>query len=129
MTTTAATPAELDQIRYDDAGLVTAVVQDAHSLDVLMVAYMSAASLALTFEKGLATFWSRSRQELWTKGETSGNGLRVLDVRYDCDVDCLLVLVEPLGDAVACHTGERSCFYRSFGGGPDQAATRPPFAG
>lgn len=127
--TTVATPEELDLVRFDDAGLVPAVVQDAHELDILMVAYMNAESLALTFEKGLATFWSRSRQELWTKGETSGNALAVVDVRYDCDADCLLVLVEPRGDAVACHTGERSCFYRSFGGGTDQTATRPPHAG
>lgn len=126
--TPAATPDELAQVRYDDAGLVPAVVQDAHEHDVLMVAYMSPESLALTLEKGLATFWSRSRQELWTKGETSGNALAVVDVRYDCDADCLLVLVEPRGDAVACHTGERSCFYRSFGGGLDQPASRPPHA-
>jgi len=124
--TTAATPEELALVRFDAAGLVPAVVQDAHSLDVLMVAYMNAESLALTFDKGLATFWSRSREELWTKGETSGNALAVVDVRYDCDADCLLVLVEPRGDAVACHTGERSCFYRRFGGGPDQAPSRPP---
>lgn len=115
--TTAATPEELAQVRFDDAGLVPAVVQDAHTLDVLMVAYMSAESLAVTSDKGLATFWSRSRQELWTKGETSGNALGVVDIRYDCDADCLLVLVEPRGDAVACHTGERSCFFRGFGSG------------
>jgi len=119
-------PEEMSAVRFDDAGLVPAVVQDARHLDVLMVAYMNEESLRITFDKGLATFWSRSRQELWTKGETSGNALAVVDVRYDCDSDCLLVLAEPQGDAVACHTGERSCFYRSFGGGLQQEPSDPP---
>ncbi len=115
---------ELDAVKFDSDGLVTAVVQDAESLDVVMVAYMNAEALRRTLDGPHACFWSRSRQEYWVKGETSGNTLDVVGVRYDCDADCLLVLVRLNG--VACHTGERSCFYRSFGRGLDQAATTPP---
>ncbi len=118
------TPEEPAGCVYDDAGLVTAVVQDAEHLDVLMVAYMNAEALERTLTGPHACFWSRSRQEYWVKGETSGNTLDVVDVRYDCDRDCLLVLVTLAG--VACHTGERSCFYRSFGGGLDQSAQAVP---
>jgi phosphoribosyl-AMP cyclohydrolase len=99
--------------RYDAAGLVTAVVQDARSGEVLMVAHMDAEALTRTRETGLAHFHSRSRGRLWLKGETSGNTLRVLELRVDCDQDAILLRVEPSGPA--CHTGAQSCFYRSVG--------------
>ncbi len=95
---------------YDAAGLVTAVVTDRASSEPLMVAHMNAQAFALTRETGLAYFWSRSRNALWKKGETSGNMLRVVEMRIDCDQDCLWLIVEPAGPA--CHTGARSCFFR-----------------
>ncbi len=98
------------QIEFDQRGLVPCVVQDWRTGEVLMHAYMNAESLRLTRETGEAHFFSRSRQELWHKGETSGNTLAVKAIRYDCDGDALLALVEPAGPA--CHTGERSCFHR-----------------
>lgn len=97
-----------DGLVFDEAGLVPVVVQDRASGDVLMVAWANAEALARTAETGLAHFWSRSRQSLWRKGETSGNGLRVVEVRADCDGDTLLLVVDPEGPA--CHTGSRSCF-------------------
>jgi phosphoribosyl-AMP cyclohydrolase len=100
--------------RYDAAGLVTAVVQDATSGEVLMVAHMDAEALARTRETGLAHFHSRSRGRLWLKGETSGNTLQVRELRVDCDQDAILLRVEPSGPA--CHTGARSCFYRHLDG-------------
>jgi len=102
----------LSEIKYDANGLVPAIVQDAESKEVLMMAYMNAESLRLTIDTGEAWFWSRSRSELWHKGATSGNIQKVIDVRVDCDADTLLVLVNPAG--VACHTGQRSCFYRNI---------------
>jgi phosphoribosyl-AMP cyclohydrolase len=99
--------------KYDSAGLVTAVVTDAGSGEVLMVAHMNADALAATRATGNATFWSRSRQRLWTKGETSGHVLRVVEMRIDCDQDAIWVIAEPAGPA--CHTGARSCFYRRIG--------------
>ena len=98
-------PADL---AWDAAGLVPVVVQDRRSGDVLMLAYANAEALARTAETGLAHFWSRSRRALWRKGETSGNGLRVREVRTDCDRDSLLLVVDPEGPA--CHTGSRTCF-------------------
>ena len=100
------------EIKYDANGLVPAIVQDADTNEVLMLAYMNAESLGLTLSTGETHFWSRSRGELWHKGGTSGNVQRVVEVRVDCDADTLLVLVNPAGPA--CHTGERSCFYRSM---------------
>ena len=100
--------------RFDAAGLVTAVVQDAATREVLMVAHMNAEALAATRDTGEANFWSRSRGRLWKKGETSGNVLRVAELRIDCDQDAVLVLAEPAGPA--CHTGARSCFYRRVEG-------------
>lgn len=97
------------QPRYDAAGLVTAVVTDAAGA-LLMVAHMNADALAATQACGEATFWSRSRGRLWRKGETSGNVLRVLEMRVDCDQDALWLICEPAGPA--CHTGAASCFYR-----------------
>ena len=96
--------------RYDAAGLVTAIVTDADSHVLLMVAHMNEEAIAKTRETGQAHFWSRSRGALWRKGETSGNGLTVVEMRVDCDQDALLLRVRPAGPA--CHTGRRSCFYR-----------------
>ena len=99
-------------LRFDENGLIPAIVQDASTGEVLMLAYMNAESLRRTLESGQAWFWSRSRQELWHKGATSGNFLNVKAILKDCDEDALVVKVEPLGPA--CHTGERSCFYREL---------------
>jgi phosphoribosyl-ATP pyrophosphohydrolase/phosphoribosyl-AMP cyclohydrolase len=96
------------EVTFDANGLVPVVVQDRASGDVLMVAHANADALRLTAETGLAHFWSRSRQALWKKGETSGNVMRVRDARADCDKDTLLLLVDPAGPA--CHSGERTCF-------------------
>jgi phosphoribosyl-AMP cyclohydrolase len=103
-------PVHPDALRYDDRGLVPAVVQDATSGEVLMVAYMTREALEQTLQTGEAHFWSRSRGELWHKGATSGAIQRVREVRVDCDADTILLLVDPAGPA--CHTGETSCFYR-----------------
>ena len=100
------------EIKFDANGLVPAIVQDAETKEVLMMAYMNRQSLQLTLEKREAYFWSRSRQELWHKGATSGNVQRVVEVRVDCDADALLVRVHPAGPA--CHTGNQTCFYREF---------------
>lgn len=99
-----------NEIRWDERGLVPAILQDATTGEVLMLGYMNAESLAATQRSGLATFWSRSRGSLWQKGETSGHVQRVRALRYDCDGDALLLLVEPAGPT--CHTGEQSCFFR-----------------
>lgn len=101
------------ELTFDDRGLIPAVVQDAATGEVLMVAWMNEEALRLTQETGQAHFWSRSRQELWHKGATSGNVMNVREIRVDCDADTLLVLADPAGPA--CHTGERSCFYRQLG--------------
>jgi phosphoribosyl-ATP pyrophosphohydrolase/phosphoribosyl-AMP cyclohydrolase len=98
------------EIAYDERGLVPCVVQDWRTGEVLTLAYMNAEALARTRESGEMHFWSRSRGELWHKGETSGNTMALRALRYDCDADTLLALVEPAGPA--CHTGERTCFYR-----------------
>ncbi len=98
-------------VKYDAAGLVPVVVQDAQNGDVLMVAYMNAAALQRTMESGRATFWSRSRQKFWVKGESSGNLQHVRELRVDCDGDCLLLKVEQTG--AACHEGYRTCFFRA----------------
>lgn len=100
------------KLKFDERGLIPAVVQDAATRQVLMVAWMNAESLHLTQETGQTYFWSRSRQQLWHKGGTSGNVQRVQEIRVDCDADTLLVLVEPVGPA--CHTGEVSCFFREL---------------
>lgn len=97
-------------IHWDERGLVPAIVQDAHTHQVLMLAYMNVEALRLTLETGEAHFWSRSRQALWHKGATSGNTQSVIEVRVDCDADTILLMVDPAGPA--CHTGETSCFYR-----------------
>jgi phosphoribosyl-AMP cyclohydrolase len=102
----------LSEIKYDASGLVPAIVQDAETDEVLMLAYMNVESLRLTLEKRETVFWSRSRRELWHKGATSGNVQRVVEIRVDCDADTLLIRVQPAGPA--CHTGEKTCFYRGI---------------
>ncbi len=104
-----------DAVKWDSRGLVAAVVQDADTLEVLTLAYMNRESFALTLETGETWFWSRSRQKLWHKGETSGNIQKVREIRIDCDGDAVLLLVNPAGPA--CHTGARSCFYRKLSSG------------
>jgi phosphoribosyl-AMP cyclohydrolase len=99
-------------IRYNEAGLIPAIVQDAETRQVLMMAWMNAESLRRTLEIGETVFWSRSRQELWHKGVTSGNTQRVIAIHLDCDSDALLIEVEPAGPA--CHTGAISCFFREI---------------
>jgi phosphoribosyl-AMP cyclohydrolase len=101
-----------DNLKYDEKGLIPAVIQDWKTNEILMVAYMNAASLQKTVESGFTWYWSRSRQKFWQKGETSGNIQRVKDILYDCDQDTLLIKVEQTGPA--CNTGERTCFFRSF---------------
>ena len=112
------------EIVFDQDGLVPCVVQDHASGEVLTLAYMNEESLRRTIETGEVHFFSRSRSEIWHKGETSGNTQRVRQVRYDCDADAIVALVEPAGPA--CHTGERSCFYRELGGSADTAKDAPP---
>lgn len=110
---------------YDAAGLITAVVTDRASGEVLMVAHMNAEALAATRASGEATFWSRSRGRLWKKGETSGNILRVTEIRIDCDQDAVWIIADPAGPA--CHTGARSCFFRRIDGdGERDALARVP---
>ena len=129
--TAKASEALIDGIKFDDKGLVTAVVQDAGDGTVLMVAYMNRESLRRTLEEGLTCFWSRSRQEYWVKGLTSGNTQKVVQVTVDCDQDCLLVTVEQQGKGVACHTGKRTCFFRELSAGKEELteidADRPHF--
>jgi len=100
------------EIKFDSNGLIPAIVQDAETNQVLMMAYMNQESLELTLEKKETVFWSRSRNELWHKGATSGNIQKVIEIKIDCDADTLLILVQPAGPA--CHTGEQSCFYRNI---------------
>ena len=101
--------------KFDAAGLLTAVVTDVSTKEVLMLAHMNAEAFALTQETGIAHFWSRSRQQLWKKGESSGNIMSVQEIRIDCDQDAIVVIASPAGPA--CHTGETSCFYRRIKGG------------
>ena len=103
---------DLAKIKWDSQGLIPAIVQDAATQQVLMMAYMNAESLRQTLEIGETVFWSRSRGELWHKGATSGNIQKVREIYVDCDADTLLISVEP--DGPACHTGNTSCFYRSL---------------
>ena len=108
-----ATPDQLEQVAFNHDGLVPAIAQDIETREVLMMAWMNADSLARTFDEGRMVYWSRSRQELWRKGDTSGDRQFVREAYYDCDGDTLLFLVEQEG-AGACHTGARTCFYRAF---------------
>ncbi len=101
-----------ESIKFDANGLIPAIVQDVDTNEVLMMAYVNKEALQLTFETRETHFWSRSRNELWRKGETSGNVQKVIEVRVDCDADTLLILVQPAGPA--CHTGNQTCFYRKY---------------
>ena len=103
-------PSKMIELKFDEHGLIPAVVQDRNTGEVLMVAWMNPEAVEITRQTGQAHFWSRSRKKLWRKGETSGNVLSVHEIRLDCDADTLLLLVTPAGPA--CHTGQRSCFYR-----------------
>lgn len=106
----------IETIQFDESGLVPCIAQDAATGEVLTLAYANREALERTIETGEMHFWSRSRQALWHKGESSGNVQRVRELRYDCDGDAILALVDPAGPA--CHTGERTCFYRAAGGEP-----------
>ena len=106
-------PDWLDAIRWTEDGLVPAIAQDAATGDILMMAWMNRESLRLTAEEGHAVYWSRSRGKLWRKGETSGHQQVIRDIRLDCDEDVILLKVEQKG-GIACHTGRRSCFYRTL---------------
>ncbi len=101
---------DISTLKFDSNGLIPVVAQDAKDGEVLMVAYMNLESLQMTFETGVATYWSRSRKKLWKKGESSGNVQKVKGIFKDCDSDTLIVKIEQIGGA-ACHTGNRSCFY------------------
>src|SRR5215212_10172406 len=114
-------------IRFDQRGLVPCVMQDWRTGEVLTLAYMNEEALRLTRETGEIHFYSRSRERIWRKGESSGNLQRVRQIRYDCDCDSLVALVEPAG--AACHTGQRSCFYRDLDGRADPAPDAPPVDG
>lgn len=102
----------IDELKFDEAGLIPAVVQDVENGDVLMVAWMNEDAVRRTLESGRTWFWSRSREELWRKGDTSGHVQHVREVRFDCDADTLLVRV--VQEGAACHTGNRTCFYRTL---------------
>ncbi|MEP6269249.1 MAG: phosphoribosyl-AMP cyclohydrolase [Paracoccaceae bacterium] len=110
-------------LTFNDAGLLPAIAQDATTGDVLMLAWMNAESVAKTLETGRVTYWSRSRQGFWIKGETSGHTQELVSLRVDCDRDCLLVLVNQIGPA--CHTGRRSCFYTGIEDGIETELMRP----
>ncbi len=107
----------LDTLKLDGDGLIPAIAQQHDTGEVLMLAWMNAEALDLTLKSGEAHYWSRSRRALWKKGETSGQIQRVAEARIDCDQDAVLLKVRPQGDGGACHTGERSCFYRVVEGG------------
>lgn len=114
----------IDEVRFDASGLVPAIAQDAQTGRILMVAWMNRESLQETVATGIAVYWSRSRQRLWRKGESSGHTQKVKDVRLDCDADVILLEVEQVG-GIACHTGRQSCFYRQLqgdGGNGQQAS-------
>ncbi|RRH77336.1 phosphoribosyl-AMP cyclohydrolase [Falsigemmobacter faecalis] len=110
-------------LKYDAQGLIPAIAQDHATGEVLMMAWMNAESLARTLETGVVTYWSRSRQAFWAKGETSGHIQRLIDLRIDCDRDCLLMQVDQTGPA--CHTNRRSCFYTALRGGGEEILTAP----
>lgn len=110
-------------LRYDAAGLLPVIAQDAETHEVLMLAWMNAEAVAKTLKTGSVTYWSRSRQAFWVKGETSGHVQRLVDMRVDCDRDCLLVLVDQTGPA--CHTNRRSCFFTALRDGAEVELMAP----
>ncbi|PTQ67997.1 phosphoribosyl-AMP cyclohydrolase [Celeribacter persicus] len=111
------------QLKYDEKGLVPAIAQDHATGEILMMAWMNEAAVRKTLETGKVTYWSRSRQAFWIKGETSGHVQTLVDFRFDCDSDCILVLVEQTGPA--CHTNRRSCFYRAVRDGEAVELMKP----
>jgi len=112
------TPEEIAALEWNADGLLPAIVQEGSTGQVLMLAWMNEAALRRTLEEGRSVFWSRSRQELWRKGDSSGDRQWLREARYDCDGDVVLLVVDQEGDG-ACHTGERSCFFRAFGSGAE----------
>ncbi|MDF3349350.1 phosphoribosyl-AMP cyclohydrolase [Sulfitobacter sp. KE34] len=110
-------------LQFNEAGLIPAIAQDAETHEVLMLAWMNAESIARSLETGKVTYWSRSRQAFWVKGETSGNVQKLVEMRVDCDRDCLLVMVDQTGPA--CHTGRRSCFYTGIQDGEEVELMKP----
>ncbi|MEM6634909.1 MAG: phosphoribosyl-AMP cyclohydrolase [Pseudomonadota bacterium] len=110
-------------LRFDDKGLIPAIAQDANNGDVLMMAWMNAEAVQRTLETGHVTYWSRSRQEFWVKGATSGHVQELVDLRIDCDRDCILVKVHQTG--AACHTGRRSCFFTAVEDGKEVEKMQP----
>jgi len=119
-TTVAFDPSSL---KFNEAGLIPAIAQDEHSGEVLMMAWMNVQAIEKTLETGRVTYWSRSRQSFWIKGETSGHVQELVDFRFDCDRDCLLVLVRQTG--AACHTNRRTCFYTAVRDGDEVELMRP----
>ncbi len=116
-------PFDPQSLRYDSNGLIPCIAQDHDSGEVLMMAWMNAESVARTLETGKVTYWSRSRQSFWVKGESSGHLQELLDLRLDCDRDCLLAVVRQTGPA--CHTNRRSCFYTAVRGGEEVELMKP----
>ena len=116
-------PFDPTTLKYNDAGLIPAIAQDATSGEVLMMAWMNAESVARTLDTGHVTYWSRSRQAFWVKGDTSGHVQELVDFRVDCDRDCVLVTVNQTGPA--CHTGRRSCFYTAVRAGDEVELMQP----
>ena len=110
-------------LKYNEAGLIPAIAQDATSGEVLMMAWMNAEAVAKTLETGKVTYWSRSRQSFWIKGETSGHVQELVDFRFDCDQDCILVMVNQTG--AACHTNRRTCFYTAVRDGEEVELMKP----
>ncbi|WP_194095270.1 phosphoribosyl-AMP cyclohydrolase [Marivivens aquimaris] len=108
-------PFDADSLKYNESGLIPVIAQDAENGDVLMMAWMNAEAVRKTLETGRVTYWSRSRQAFWVKGESSGHVQELVEFTYDCDADCILVKVRQTGPA--CHTNRRSCFYRAVRGG------------
>ncbi len=119
-------PFEPATLRYDANGLIPAIAQEHETGEVLMMAWMNAEAVARTLETGRVTYWSRSRQAFWIKGETSGHGQDLVEMRVDCDRDCLLLLIHQTGPA--CHTDRRSCFYTALRGG-EETEIMAPMAG
>lgn len=114
---------DITTVKFNDQGLVSVIAQDEKTLEILMLAWMNAESLAETLETGRMTYWSRSRQAFWRKGESSGHVQTLKDMRIDCDRDCFLAMVEQIGPA--CHTNRRSCFYTAIRGGKETELTQP----